>query len=75
MFPTIFALGQEWRTTAHTRSTGATPRRRWPNPHEVTLVEAILDEIVTVGRPERIIGDRAYDSDPLDKRLAAKGMN
>ncbi|WP_083893503.1 transposase [Herbaspirillum sp. B65] len=25
-----------------------------------------------MGRPERIIGDRAYDSDPLDQRLAAK---
>jgi transposase len=27
-----------------------------------------------VGRPERIIGDRAYDSDPLDQRLAARGI-
>jgi transposase len=44
------------------------------SPHEVTLVDATLDEIVTVGRPERIIGDRAYDSDPLDQRLAAKGI-
>jgi transposase len=44
------------------------------SPYEVTLVEATLDEIVTVGRPERIIGDRAYDSDPLDQRLAAKGI-
>ena len=33
-------------------------------PHEVTLVQATLDEIVTVGQPRRIIGDRAYDSDP-----------
>lgn len=44
------------------------------NPHEVRLVQATLDEVVTVGRPRRIIGDRAYDSDPLDKALAAQGV-
>ena len=43
-------------------------------PHEVTLVQATLDEIVTVGQPRRIIGDRAYDSDPLDNALAAQGI-
>lgn len=43
-------------------------------PHEVTLVQAALDEIVTVGQPRRIIGDRAYDSDPLDNALAAQGI-
>ena len=44
------------------------------SPHEVTLVEATLDETLTVGRPRRLIGDRAYDSDPLDQRLAAQGI-
>jgi transposase len=44
------------------------------SPHEVTLVEATLDETLTVGRPQRLIGDRAYDSDPLDQRLAAQGV-
>ena len=44
------------------------------SPHEVTLVEATLNEVVTVGRPERLIGDRAYDSDPLDQKLAAQGI-
>lgn len=44
------------------------------NPHEVRLVQATLDEVVTVGRPRRIIGDRAYDSDPLDEALAAQGV-
>lgn len=43
------------------------------SPHEVTLVEATLAETVTVGRPRRIVGDRAYDSDPLDQQLAAQG--
>jgi transposase len=44
------------------------------SPHEVTLVEATLDEAVTLGRPRRLIGDRAYDSDPLDQRLAERGI-
>lgn len=44
------------------------------SPHEVTLVQATLNEIVTVGQPRRIIGDRAYDSDPLDSTLAAQGI-
>lgn len=43
-------------------------------PHEVTLVEATLHETLTLGRPRRLIGDRAYDSDPLDQRLAAQGI-
>lgn len=44
------------------------------SPHEVTLVEATLAQTLTVGRPERLVGDRAYDSDPLDQRLAAQGI-
>ena len=44
------------------------------SPHEVTLVEATLAQTVTMGRPQRLIGDRAYDSDPLDQRLAAQGL-
>jgi transposase len=44
------------------------------SPHEVTLVEATLAQTLTLGRPQRLIGDRAYDSDPLDQRLAAQGV-
>ena len=44
------------------------------NPHEVRLVQATINEIVTLGRPRRIIGDRAYDSDPLDEALASQGI-
>ncbi len=43
-------------------------------PHEITLVEAALHETVTVGRPRKLIGDRAYDSDPLDQKLAEQGV-
>ena len=39
-----------------------------------TFAAVTLDETLTAGRPRRFIGDRAYDSDPLDLRLAAQGI-
>jgi transposase len=44
------------------------------SPHEVRLVEETLDKRFTQEKPERLIGDRAYDSDPLDKRLQQQGI-
>ena len=43
-------------------------------PHEVTLVHATLAQRLTTAPPRRLIGDRAYDSDPPDQRLAALGI-
>ena len=45
------------------------------SPHEVTLVEATLDETLTLGRPRCLVGDRAYDSDALDEKLKKKGID
>ena len=39
------------------------------SPHEVTLVEATLDACFAPDLPDRLIGDKAYDSDALDARL------
>lgn len=39
------------------------------SPHEVRLVERTLTERFTRAHPVRLIGDRAYDSDPLDATL------
>ena len=46
------------------------------SPAEVTLVDATLTTRVTPHRrnPQHLIGDRAYDSDPLRERLAARGI-
>ena len=38
-------------------------------PAEVKLVEATLDERFVADVPERLIGDKAYDSDRLDEGL------
>jgi len=42
------------------------------SPHEVKLVEQTLDNMLIDEVPELLIGDKAYDSDPLDERLRAE---
>jgi len=37
------------------------------SPHETKLVEQILAGSFLDELPARLIGDRAYDSDPLDR--------
>ncbi len=44
------------------------------SPHEVTLVKDTLEERFTEDAPQRLIGDRAYDSDKLDADLADEGI-
>ncbi len=44
------------------------------SPHEVKLVEETLGKRFIPEKPERLIGDRAYDSDPLDERLQQQGI-
>ena len=39
------------------------------SPHEVTLVEEAIDAVFTKHAPDRLIGDKAYDSDKLDEQL------
>ena len=41
------------------------------SPYETTLVDATLDDRFLADLPLRLIGDRAYDSDPLDQHLLA----
>ena len=43
-------------------------------PHEVTLVTATLEDRLVAALPARLIGDRAYDSDPLDACLRELGI-
>lgn len=39
------------------------------SPHETKLVEATLERRFLAATPQRLIGDLAYDSDPLDARI------
>ena len=42
------------------------------SPHEVKLVEDTIDSVFTEHAPDKLIGDKAYDSDPLDQKLLEK---
>jgi transposase len=44
------------------------------SPHEITLVEDVLEACLTQELPERLIGDRTYDSDALDATLKERGI-
>ena len=44
------------------------------SPHEVPLVAPTLDSRFVDALPRRLIGDRAYDADPLDAALAELGI-
>lgn len=44
------------------------------NHHEVTLVQLSFDFYMIEAKPENLIGDRAYDSDPLDRQLREQGI-
>ena len=44
------------------------------SPHEVTLVQETLAQRFTAELPNRLIGDKAYDSDPLDLALMRIGI-
>ena len=44
------------------------------SPHEVTLIEPLLESRVLRRRPGRLIYDAAADSDPLRQRLARRGI-
>ena len=39
------------------------------SPHEIKLVEETIDSSFTEYAPDKLIGDKAYDSDELDQRL------
>jgi hypothetical protein len=42
------------------------------SPHEVKLAEVAIDSLFVSGTPEKLIGDKAYDSDALDAELLKK---
>ncbi|MGD0511358.1 MAG: IS5 family transposase, partial [Candidatus Micrarchaeaceae archaeon] len=44
------------------------------SPHETKLVKATIAQRFVRDRPSVLIGDKAYDSDTLDKALSPKGI-
>jgi transposase len=60
-----FSDGSSIPLSLHTESASA---------HEVTLVEATLARCFLKDEPKRLVGDKAYDSDPLDETLLERGI-
>ena len=44
------------------------------SPHESQLVQRLFDFMLTSETPQRVIGDKAYDSDGLDEELAHQAI-
>jgi transposase len=44
------------------------------SPHEVTLIEPLVEQRILPKKPRRLIYDAAADSDPLRKRLWRRGI-
>ena len=44
------------------------------NHHEVRLVQLCFDFYMIEAKPENLIGDRAYDRDPLDEEVRKDGI-
>ena len=73
--------GTKWMVLVDGQGLPLGVRLESASPHEVTLAEATLAEVRvprTKGRPrqkpERVIADSAYDSDPLRERLRQRGI-
>ena len=45
------------------------------NHHEVTLVQLSFDFYMIEAKPQKLIGDKAYDSDQLDQSLKEQGVD
>jgi transposase len=45
------------------------------SPHESQLVQQLFEWMLTDETPERVIGDKAFDSDELDAQLAKDGID
>jgi transposase len=73
--------GTKWMVLVDGQGLPLGVRLESASPSEVTLAEATLDEVRVPRRkgrpqqkPERVIADRGYDSDPLRQRLKKRGI-
>ena len=73
--------GTKWMVLVDGQGLPLGVRLESASPSEVTLAEATLSEVRVPRRkgrprqkPERVIADRGYDSDPLRQRLKKRGI-
>jgi len=70
--PTRRGKGSKIMAIADRHGSSYCLQHRSASPHETKLVEATVEQRFTRAKPKRMIGDRAYDCDPLDQRLRQK---
>jgi len=66
--------GTKWMVVVDGRGLPLGSQLASASPAEVTLAEATLEAIQADAHPQRVIADRAYDSDPFRQALAHRGM-
>ena len=74
MGPTKRGKGTKLMAVADGHSTPVALYTSSASPHESTLGEKTLRHTLTRQKPSLIIGDKAYDADPVDRRLKEKGI-
>ena len=74
MGPTKRGKGTKLMAIADGSSTPVALYTTSASPGEATLVQKTLRHTLVRQKPERIIGDKAYDSDPLDQQLSQRGI-
>jgi transposase len=65
---------RSWRFRTALLFLSPSPRAECFCAHEVTLVRATLASSFLEEKPQRLIGEKAYDSDPLEEALLEEGI-
>ena len=72
--PSGARVRRSWRFQTALLLLSPSTHRERASPHEVTLVGETLASGFLREKPERLGGDKAYDSDPLDEALLEQGI-
>ena len=75
MGPTRRGKGPKWLVVVDGQGIPLGKLLASASPHDSRLLETTLDATYRSERIQRLIYDRAADSDPLRQRLAARGMD
>ncbi|MCE5239106.1 IS5 family transposase [bacterium] len=75
MGPTRRGKGTKWMVVVDGQGVPLGKHLASASPHESKLLETTLDQTYQAHRIQRLIYDRAADSDPLRQRLAERGID
>jgi len=73
--PTRRGKGTQWLVVVDGQGVPLGKHLASASPHESTLIEATLDQSFAPRKLQRLIYDKAADSEPLRQRLAQRGID